>query len=138
MCVPHTRFLSEDTTSSPTDAHVSVCRLSYAHISGFQRREHSSDRSRDFLPEVGGAGVPRRPTSDPEPWGGTVAGPVYSAVELPRSRGRRGCVQGLINHGRFRRDKQAGPSRDAAAPAADWGGSGGVWTGGRPVGRGTP
>lgn len=40
---------------------------------------------------------------------------------LPRSRGKRGCVQGLINHGCFGRDKQAGPSRDAAAPAAGGG-----------------
>lgn len=41
---------------------------------------------------------------------------------LPRSRGKRGCVQGLINHGCFGRDKQARPSRDAAAaPAADGG-----------------
>lgn len=53
-----------------------------------------------------------------------MAGPVYSAVGLPRSRGKRGCVQGLINHGCFGRDKQAGPSRDAAAPATGLGGGG--------------
>lgn len=47
-----------------------------------------------------------------------MSGPVYSAVGLLRSKGKRGCVQGLINHGCFGRDKQAGPSRDAAAPAA--------------------
>lgn len=35
--------------------------------------------------------------------------------------GERGCVQGLINHGHFGRDKQARPSRDAAAPAAGGG-----------------
>lgn len=45
---------------------------------------------------------------------------------LPRSKGKRGCVQGLINHGRFGRDKQARPSRDAAAPAAGEGGGGGA------------
>ncbi|KAM7370469.1 hypothetical protein PAMP_010016 [Pampus punctatissimus] len=68
-------------------------------------------------------GVPCRPTSGPGSWqqGGTAAGPVYSAVGLPGSRGKRGCVQGLINHGRFGRDKQAKPSRDAAAPATDGG-----------------
>lgn len=44
-----------------------------------------------------------------------MAGPVYSAVGLPGSRGKRGCVQGLINHGCLGGDKQAGPSRDAAA-----------------------
>lgn len=54
--------------------------------------------------------------------GGAATGPVYSAVGLPRSKGKRGCVQGLINHGCFGRDKQAKPSRDAAAPAASGGG----------------
>lgn len=64
-------------------------------------------------------GVPRRPTSGPgsRQQGGTAARPVYSAVGLCRSRGRRGCVQGLINHGCLGRDKQSRPSRDAAAPA---------------------
>lgn len=69
----------------------------------------------------GGArgGVPHRPTLDPgsRQWGGPAARPVYSAVGLCRSRGSRGCVQGLINHGCLGRDKQSGPSRDAAAPA---------------------
>lgn len=70
------------------------------------------------------------------PWqqGGTATGPVYSAVGLPRSRGKRGCVQGLINHGCFGRDKQARPSRDAAAPAAD--GGKGQRRGGRCGGKG--
>lgn len=48
-------------------------------------------------------------------------GPVYSAVGLCRSRGKRGCVQGLINHGCLGRDKQSRPSRDAAAPATGGG-----------------
>lgn len=54
---------------------------------------------------------------------------------LPRSKGKRGCVQGLINHGCFGRDKQARPSRDAAAPAAGGGkgrrGGGGGRRGGK-------
>ena len=74
----------------------------------------------------GGSLVVQAQTQD---WG-TAAGPVYSAVGLPRSKGNRGCVQGLINHDHFGRDKQAGPSRDAAAPAAGGGRDGGKvrWT----------
>jgi len=43
-------------------------------------------------------------------WAG-ITWPVYSA-----GLGERGCVQGLINHGRFGRDKQPGPSGGADAP----------------------
>lgn len=97
-----------------------------------------------------GGGVPRRPTSGPgsRQQGGTAARPVYSAVGLCRSRGRRGCVQGLINHGCLGRDKQSRPSRDAAAPATGGRGRGVVsqrtrWTrtpgeGGGGVLGGTP
>lgn len=55
---------------------------------------------------------------------------------LPRSRGKRGCVQGLINHGCFGRDKQARPSRDAAAPAAERGEGTEERRGGRCAGKG--
>lgn len=72
----------------------------------------------DLLPGPGGVGGV--PLADPARLR-TEAGPVYSAVGLPGSKGNTGCVQGLINHGHFGRDKQAGPSRDAAAPATGTG-----------------
>lgn len=138
---------------SPTDTQMTSRWISYTcrarDISGrsvIRAAQPSSDRSREFLPAVGGFPVDPPRARDRGSRGGTAAGPVYSAVGLPRSRGKRGCAQGLINHGCFGRDKQAGPSRDAAAPAADRGGvgqrrvevvevgvggrPGGVWTGG--------
>lgn len=139
---------------SPTDTQMTSRWISYTcrarDISGrsvIRAAQPSSDRSREFLPAVGGFPVDPPRSRDRGSRGGTAAGPVYSAVGLPRSRGKRGCAQGLINHGCFGRDKQAGPSRDAAAPAADRGGGvgqrrvevvevgvggrpGGVWTGG--------
>lgn len=74
-------------------------------------------------------GVPCRPDSGPGSWqwGRTAAGPVYSAVGLPRSRGKRGCVQGLINHGCFGRDKQARPSRGCCS-SCHWSGERGGCT----------
>lgn len=47
----------------------------------------------------------------PRPGRAGITGPVYSAGSR-----ERGCVQGLINHGRFGRDKQPGPSGGADAP----------------------
>lgn len=46
------------------------------------------------------------------------------------SRGRRGCVQGLINHGCLGRDKQSRPSGEAPG----WGGRGVVRPGTRALG----
>lgn len=63
-----------------------------------------------LLPVLRGSIVTQARTRD---WS-TVVGLVYSAVGLPGSKGNRGCVQGLINHDHFGRDKQAAPSRDAA------------------------
>lgn len=133
---------------SPTDTQMTSRWISYTcrarDISGrsvIRAAQPSSDRSREFLPAVGGFPVDPPRTRDRGSRGGTAAGPVYSAVGLPRSRGKRGCAQGLINHGCFGRDKQAGPSRDAAAPAADRRGVGQrrvevveVGVGGRPGG----
>lgn len=133
---------------SPTDTQMTSRWISYTcrarDISGrsvIRAAQPSSDRSREFLPAVGGFPVDPPRSRDRGSRGGTAAGPVYSAVGLPRSRGKRGCAQGLINHGCFGRDKQAGPSRDAAAPAADRRGVGQrrvevveVGVGGRPGG----
>lgn len=68
-------------------------------------------------------GVPCRPTSGPglRQRGGTAAGPVYSAVGLPRSREREDVFRASLIMTALGRDKQARPSRDAAAPAAGGG-----------------
>lgn len=149
VCVCHTcSGGSVYVLPSPTDTQMTSRWISYTcrarDISGrsvIRAAQPSSDRSREFLPAVGGFPVDPPRARDRGSRGGTAAGPVYSAVGLPRSRGKRGCAQGLINHGCFGRDKQAGPSRDAAAPAADRGGVGQrrvevveVGVGGRPGG----
>lgn len=58
------------------------------------------------------------------PWLG-ITWPVYSA-----GSGERGCVQGLINHSHFGRDKQLGPSRGADTLAWPEGTRGDGGTGG--------
>lgn len=126
VCVPHT--VPE---RGPGDAHVTVCQLSYAHISGLQGCEHSSDRSRDFLPEVGG--VPCRPTSDcvVEQWLG-----LFIQLWSSPGPGKREDVfrASLIMAASEEINRQGPAGMQQLLPLT--GGSGGVWTGRRPVGVG--
>lgn len=124
-CLPHMfreTECQEDTLFclSPINTQINFCLNVFIDIDF--KGKHNTDLT-DLVSRYLFQRVPCRPTSDQGlgPHGGTAAGLVYSAVGLPRSRGKRGCVQGLINHGHFGRDKQARPSRDAAAPAADRG-----------------
>jgi len=135
VCAPHKfrervstrRVFPRMLSPSPADTQMTFLWISYTShdIYGDLVGDKSSAAKSWQISWVAtcGGGSPSTHLGPAGSWqrGGTAAGPVYSAVGLPRSRGKRGRVQGLINHGCFGRDKQARPSRDAAAPAAGGG-----------------